>query len=79
MKKLKKSPKKHYYQNKLEKCKSNLKTTWKTIKEIIGKSKVFHQNLPNNLKINKKSITDKKIIADKCNEFFIIEFFLNFF
>ena len=50
----------------------NLKTNWKTMKEIIGKSnKVFHQNLPNNLKINKKSITDEKIIADKFNEFFI--------
>ena len=69
--KIKKSSKKHYYQNKLEKCKNNLKTTWKAMKEIIGKSKVFHQNLPNNLKINKKSITDKKIIADKVNEFFI--------
>ena len=41
------------------------------MKEITGRSKVFHQNLPNNLKINKKSITDKKIIADKFNEFFI--------
>ena len=41
------------------------------MKEIIGKSKVFHQNLPHNLKIKKKSITDKKIIADKFNEFFI--------
>ena len=40
------------------------------MKEIIGKSKAFHQNLPNNLRIN-KSITDKKIIADKFNEFFI--------
>ena len=46
--KIKKSSKKHYYQNKLEKCKNNLKTTWKTMKEIIRKSKVFHQNLPNN-------------------------------
>ena len=69
--KIRKSSKKHYYQNKIEKCKNNLKTTWKTMKEIIGRSKVFHQNLPNNLKINKKSITDKKIIADKFNEFFI--------
>ena len=58
--KIKKSSKKHYYQNKLEKCKYNLKTTWKAMKEIIGKRKVFRQNLPNNLKINKKSITDKK-------------------
>ena len=41
------------------------------MKEIIGKSKVFHQNLPNNLRINKTSIIDKKIIADKFNEFFI--------
>ena len=69
--KLLKSYKKHYYQNKLEKCKNNLKTTLKTMKEIIGKSKVFHQNLPNNLKINKKLITDKKTIADEFNEFFI--------
>ena len=68
--KILKSSKKHY-QNKLEKCRNNLKTTWETMKEIIGKSKVFHQNLPNNLKINKKSITDKKIIANKLNEFFI--------
>ena len=41
------------------------------MKEIIGKSKVFKQNLPNNLRINKTSITDKNIIADKFNEFFI--------
>ena len=41
------------------------------MKEIIGKSKVFYQNLPNNLRINKTSITDKKIIADKFHEFFI--------
>ena len=69
--KFKKIYKKHYYQNKLEKCKNNLKTTWKTMKEIIGKSKVFHQNLPNNLRLNKTSITDIKIIVDKFNEFFI--------
>ena len=32
------------------------------MKEIIGKSKVFPQNLPKNLKINKKSMTDKKLL-----------------
>ena len=48
--KIKNSSKKHY-QNKLEKCKNNIKTTWKTMKEIIGKFKVFHQNLPNTLRI----------------------------
>ena len=41
------------------------------MKEIIGKSKVFHQNLPNNLKTSKTSVTDKTIIADKFNEHFI--------
>ena len=41
------------------------------MKEIIGKSKVFHQNLPNNLKISKTSVTDKTIIADKFNELFL--------
>ena len=29
---IKKSSKKHYYQNKLEKCKNNIKITWKTMK-----------------------------------------------
>ena len=38
--KIKKSSKRLYYQNKLEKCKNSIKTTWKTMKEIIGKSKV---------------------------------------
>ena len=38
------------------------------MKEIIGKSKVFQQNLPNNLRINKTSITDKK---NKFHELFI--------
>ena len=55
-----KSSKKHYNQNKLEKCKNNIKTIWKTMKGIIGKSEVFHQNLTNNLRINKTSITGKK-------------------
>ena len=41
------------------------------MEEIIGKSKIFHQNLPNNLRISKTSITNQKIIADKFNEFFI--------
>ena len=59
-----KSSKKYYYQNKLKKCKNNLKTTWKTMKEMIGKSEVFYQSLPKNLRINKTSIADKKIIAD---------------
>ena len=41
------------------------------MKDIIAKSEVFHQNLLKKLRINKTSITDKKIIADIFNEFFI--------
>ena len=34
--------KKLYCQNKLRKCENDIKTTWKIIKEIIGKSKIFY-------------------------------------
>ena len=34
--------KKVYYQYKIQKCENNIKTTWKTIKELIGKPKTFH-------------------------------------
>ena len=68
----KKSSQKHYYQNKLEKCKNNLKTTWgRNMEEITGKSKVFHQNLPNNLKINKTSITVKKLLQINLTNFLL--------
>ena len=33
--------------------------------------KIFHENFPKALRINKTSITDKNVIADKFNEFFI--------
>ena len=32
---------------------------------MIGKSKVFHENFPKTLRINKTSIIDKNVIADK--------------
>ena len=38
---IKKISKKLYYQNKLQNCENNIKTTWKIIEEMIGKSKVF--------------------------------------
>ena len=70
MKKWKKErSKKHYYQNILKKCENSIKTIWKTIKEIIGKSKVFHENFSKTLRINKTSISDKNVIADTFNDF----------
>ena len=66
-----KRSKRRFNQKKIQKCGNNIKTIWKIIKEIIGKSKVFHENFPNTLRINKTSITDKNVIADRFNEFFV--------
>ena len=40
------------------------------MKEIIVKSKVFHENFPKILRKNKTSITDKNVITDKFNDVF---------
>ena len=40
-------------------------------KRNIRKSKVFPENFSKTLRINKTSITDKIVITDKFNEFFI--------
>ena len=41
------------------------------MKVIIGKSKVYNDNFPKILNIDKKEITDKKTIAEKFNSYFI--------
>lgn len=63
--------KKIYYQNKLQIINNNIKTTCKIIKESIGKSKVFLKDFPKILRLNKISITDKKVILDIFIKFFI--------
>ena len=68
--KLKKNSKRSYYQEKFKKCKGNIKSTWKIMKEIVGKAKINHKNLPKQLVINNKKITDKTEIANNFNEFF---------
>ena len=68
--KLKKSSKRSYYQDKLKKCESNIKSTWKIMKEIVRKAKMNQKNLPKQLVINNKKITDKTEIANNFNEFF---------
>ena len=44
---------------------NNIGNTWKIIKVIIGKSKVYNDNFLKSLNIDKKEITDKKTIAEK--------------
>ena len=62
--KLKLQSKKLYFQNKLKQYENNIKNTWKIMKVIIGKSKVYNDNFPKILNIDKKEITDKKTIAE---------------
>ena len=68
--KFKKNSKRSYYQDKLKKCEGNIKSTWKIMKEIFGKAKINQRNLPKQLAINNKKITDKTEIANTFNEFF---------
>ena len=57
--------KKLYFQNKLKQYENNIKNTWKIMKVITGKSKLYNDNFPRSLNIGKKEITDKKTIAEK--------------
>ena len=69
--KLKKQSKKRYFQNKLKKCGSNIKNTWKIRKSIIGKSRIQSDSFSKNLIIANEEITDKKSIEAKFNSFFV--------
>ena len=69
--KLKLQSKKLYFQNKLKQYENNIKNTWKIMKVIIGKAKVYNDNFPKILSIDKKEITDKKTIAEEFNSYFI--------
>ena len=69
--KLKLQSQKLYFQNKLKQYENNIKNTWKIMKVIIGKSKVYNDNFPKILNIDKKEITDKKTIAEEFNSYFI--------
>ena len=43
--KLKKNSKRSNYQDKLKKCKDNIKCTWKIMKEIVGKANINKKKL----------------------------------
>ncbi|XP_065665545.1 uncharacterized protein LOC136086971 [Hydra vulgaris] len=68
--KTKRNSKKLYYAKLLSKATGNTKKTWSVIKEIIGK-KIYARNiLPKKITIDKNTIYDKSIIAEKLNSFF---------
>ena len=43
---LKEKSEKNYYWRKLENCKQNMKETWDTINQIIGKTKTIKNDIP---------------------------------
>ena len=60
---------KNYYANKIEQHKDDLKTTWKILKSAMGKPHKTTGIKKTNIK--GLEVTDKEIIAEKCNEHFV--------
>ena len=58
----------NYFHNLLQENKSNLKKTWKVLKDIIGKKKSKH--LPNRFLVGNGEVTNKKQIATGFNNYF---------
>ena len=69
--KIKKDSKKKYFQEKLSFYKNDIKNTWKTLKDVIGKAKINEHCLPKKIALENKEITDQKTIAEKRNEFYV--------
>ena len=65
---IKKRSKKMYFSKQILKYKNNIKKTWQIIKEAIGKIKYKQQNLPRKILVDKKSITETKLIAENFNK-----------
>ena len=60
---------KNYYANKIEQHKDDLKTTWKILKNSMGKP---HKTTEiEKINIKGLEVTDEEIIAEKCNEHFV--------
>jgi len=58
-----------YYANKFTQHKSDIKQTWKIIKQVINKHSV--SEITTTFKINNHTTTDKAIIVKKFNEYFV--------
>ena len=69
--KIKEDSKKKYFQEKLSFYKNDIKNTWKTLKDVIGKTKINENRLPKKIALENKEITDQKTIAEEFNEFYV--------
>ena len=61
--------KQNYYHARFEKCKHDIKNTWHTIKEILNRNSQ-KSAFPQHFQIEGTLEADKKIIAEKFNEYF---------
>ena len=69
--KIKKDSKKKYFQKKFSFYKNDIKNTWKTLKDAIGKTKINENRLPKKIALENKEITYQKTVAEKVNEFYV--------
>ena len=67
---LRRKLKKQYYEQLFSIHKNNMKQTWKELKKII-KLKSNKHDLPDTIKVNNNTITDKRRIAEEFNSFFV--------
>ena len=58
-----------YYKKRFEKCQGDLKKCWKVINEMRHKNKAVE--FPNYIEINEQLITDRRVIVDKFNHYFV--------
>ena len=56
--KIKKDSKKKYFQEKLSFYKNDIKKTWKTLKDVTGKTKINENRLPKKRALENREITD---------------------
>ena len=69
--KIKKDSKKKYFQEKLSFYKNDIKNTWKTLKDVIGKTKINENRLPKKIALENKEKANQKTIAETFNEFYV--------
>ena len=59
----------NYYRDKLELNKNNMKQTWSTLKEAIGKQN-NKLNFPQSFNIDNKNVSNRSEIAEQFNKYF---------
>ena len=69
--KIKRKSKTSYFSKRLKDVQGCAKKTWYIMKEVAGKIKLKHKSLPDRININNEKFKNRKIVAEKFNNFFI--------